>query len=171
MTTWVFREVVPLRGAARLDPQRVGEICRKIKEEHREKAADALWRAARSPRHYLHKCYEWDTAKAAEAHWRDTSQRIMTSICAVSDDNDEPAPAFISVSDGGARGYYEPTEIVNSVSLQLAVMKQAARDLSAWQKRYRLLGDLCGDVQKVQAKLDARIARSNGLNGAAASAA
>jgi hypothetical protein len=166
MPTYAFREVVAIRGGGKLDPQKIGEIISGT-EGH---IPTELWRAARKPDHYLHGCYEWNVRKAAEAHWRDTSERIMRSIYAVDEETDEMRPAFISIAADGERAYYEPTEIAGSLSLQLALMKAAKRDLSAFQKRYRMLADVCPLIVEAQAKIDAAIARA-GIAGPSASAA
>jgi hypothetical protein len=160
VSTWAFREVVPLRGGSKLDPQRVGAIIHEIKGKAPPDLPTALWQAARSPRHYLHKCYEWNVQRAAEAHWRDTSQRIMGSIYAVDEETDESQPAFISIVADSGRAYFEPPDIANNLSLQLAVMKAAQRDLMAFQKRYRMLADVCDLIEQAQAKIDAKIAAS-----------
>ena len=156
MTTYVFRDVVAIRGGKKLDPQIIGETISNL--EGRDKA-DALWRAAKSRRHYLHGCYEWDVQLAAEAHWRGTSLQIIRSIYAMDEASGEPAPAFVSIAaDGEGRGWYQPQELHGSLSLQLALMKAAQRDLVAFQRRYRMLADVCPLIAEAQERIDAALA-------------
>jgi hypothetical protein len=169
MANYIFRDVVPLRGKKHLDPQKVGEIIAALPAEDRP---EALWRAAKERGHYLHSCYEWNTQRAAEAHWRSTSLGIIRSIYVVSDsDPDEETPAFISITADTGRRFYEPTEIVGSLSLQVALMKAARRDLDAFRKRYRVLGEICGLVAAAQERLDEAIKRSTETGPSAADAA
>jgi len=156
MTQYVFREVVPLRGAKQLDAQKVGEIIAALPDK--DDRPTALWQAAKRRGHYLHNCYEWDVQVAAEAHWRDVSRHIMNSIYAVDDNTKDTTPAFLSIVADSGRRYYEPTEINRSMTLQLALLRAAQRDLAAWQRRYRMLHDICPLVAAAEEKLEAAVA-------------
>jgi hypothetical protein len=154
---YAFRDVVAIRGAGKLDPQKVGEIIEAITDRDRP---TALWKAAKSSRHYLHKCYEWDVQLAAEAHWRTVSENLIRSIYAVDTETHEQKPAFLSIAADDGRSYYHHSEIVGSASLQLALMKGAQRDLAAFQKRYRMLAVICPLIAAAQERIEEALAAS-----------
>lgn len=150
-----WREIVPLRGADKLEAQKVGTIIAGLKSNDKP---TELWQAARRPDHYLHGCYEWNPRKAAEAHWRDTSLRIIRCLYVVSED-EEPAPAFISLRyDGhGPRDFFQPDDIAGNKFLELETIRSAMRDLDAFKRRYRMLTDICQIISVAESKLSARI--------------
>jgi len=168
MTQYVFKDVVPLRGAKSLEAQKVGEIIEALEGDDKP---TLLWQAARSPEHHLHGCYEWDERKAAEAHWRDTSLSIIRCVYTTSGSNKEAQPAFISISNGGARDLYRVEQIAGNLELQLQVMRSAHRELESFQKRYRQLEDICRLVAPVQEQLGAKIEQVEGRRGRGSRAA
>jgi hypothetical protein len=163
--TYAFRDVVAVRSVGKLDPQKVGEIIEAITGPDKP---TALWKAAKSSRHYLHKCYEWDVQLAAEAHWRAVSLDIMRCVVAVDTDTQEKQPAFLSIVAAEGRDYFHHTQVVGNASLQLALMKAAQRDLVAFQTRYRMLAVICPLISEAQQRIDAALAESAGRLAASA---
>jgi hypothetical protein len=160
MVKYVFRDFVPIKNAAKLDAQKVGESLERIfAATTGADKADAVWRAAQSPRHYLHKCFEWDVQKAAEAHWHDTAENIIRVI-RVQTKNGDAVPAYISVSDARGTTYHSVGDIIKSADLQTAVMRNARRDLVAWQLRYQMLRDICDIVAKAEKRISEKLGES-----------
>jgi len=153
-----WREIVVLRGSKELDPQKVGELIEAIPDRDK---ADALWRAARRGDHYLHGCFEWNTTKAAQAHWRSTAERIIRSIYIQSEPDDTPRQAFVSINDGAGRAYHHLPEIQTNLSFQLETMRLALRDLNAFRTRYRMFREVCEVVREAEDRLEERMAAAS----------
>ena len=164
MIRYVFREDEPIRikGAANANPQVIGELLAKLADASGgELAPRNVVDAARAKNHPLHPHFEWNDSLAAEAYRLDQARNLIR-IVRVEDDKaeDGTAPAFISINDGDGRAYRKVEEVKRSVDLQLALLKQARRDLDAWQRRYREIVDVCKIVDDARTKLDQRIAKS-----------
>ena len=158
MITYVFRDdPVTIRNASKADPQKIGEALAEIKAKHGgDLRPRYVWSAVKDhPRHPLHKHFQWDVQKAAEAHWTDQARELIRVVRVVDSErpDDPPVPAFISVSDKGGASYRSASEIRSSAYYQHIVMKQALRDLESWQRRYRELSDVCPMVSAAAAKL------------------
>jgi hypothetical protein len=100
----------------------------------------------------LHKHFEWDDEKAAH-QFRIEQARCLISVIHVEDDASKAGHtrAFISVKDDEAGICYRPLkEVRESLDLQVAVLKQAERDLESWTKRYADLAEVVAIVKKAQ---------------------
>lgn len=142
MIRYVFAEnkVIAIKNANKANPQKLGEELARIQKRNGGNLKpEMLWREAQgNPKHpaYIH--YEWDVQKAAEAHWTDTSRRIINSIVPLDDEGEEmEIPAFISANTGGGVGYRHYTEVMESDQLRQTILEGAERDLRAFQQRYR----------------------------------
>jgi len=154
VTTYVFREFVPIKNSRKLDAQQVGEIIDALDADDKP---DALWKAARDRKHYLHGCFEWDIRKAAEAHWRDTASALIRCVLVV-EGNNAPVPAFISVSTkADGQRYVTPSEVVSNAALQLRMLQTAMRDLQAWARRYSMLRSVTPMIEGAARQLDDQI--------------
>jgi hypothetical protein len=140
------------------DPQVIGDALEAIAAEHegRLNVPDVI-EAATAKSHPLHPYFEWNNKIAADAWRRDQARAIIRSVRIVRDDRDdeEPPPAFVSVTDDG-RAYRATTEVVSNIHLQAAVLRAAERELSAFEHRYRMLLDICALVREARAKIVAR---------------
>lgn len=157
MIRYVFKDApVAILNAKKADPQKIGSALAKIAEENAGRLTPtAVVDAAQSPKSPLHRHFEWDDSKAAAAYRLDQA-RALISVLRIEDDGEEPTRAFLSVKDGAGVSYRTTQEVSNSVDLQLAVLKQAEADLSAFQRRYRELVDICDDVVRAREKVTAR---------------
>ena len=153
-----WREVVPLKGAGKLDAQRTGEIIANLKSEDKP---TELWREAKKPGHYLNGCYEWNVTKAAQSHWRDTSLKIIRAVFVVTIEDDEEArkPAFVSLPVGDRRDFYTPAQIAGNFDLELVLMRAALRDLENFKRRYQNLRGICKILDTAKTTLEAELAR------------
>ena len=157
MIQYVFRDDEPIRikAASKADPQVFGEALDRITKEHGGRLTpDAVVETARSANHPLHAHFEWDDKVAAESYRLDQARSIIRMVRVVDDEaNDGTARAFLSVSDNKGVAYRSITEVKSSAELQMAVLKQADRDLDAFMRRFRDMTDVCADVQSARKKV------------------
>lgn len=160
MIRYVFREEpVAILNAKKADPQKIGQALAKIAQDGGGRLTPpAVVEAARNARSPLHRHFEWDDAKAAQSYRLDQARAII-GVIRIDDDTEEPTRAFLSVKDAAGVSYRTAAEVGGSLDLQLAVLRQAEKDLDAWTRRYRELADACADVtsarEKVRLKRDA----------------
>jgi hypothetical protein len=157
MIRYVFREPLALKNADKASPQKIGEALADIAEAHSGRLTPGdVVEAARNKRSPLNPHFEWNDAAAAEQYRLDQA-RSLIRVVRVEDDTDEPKRAYISIGDADGVSYRSLGEVQASTQLQLIVLKQAGRDLSAWRKRYRELADLCESVRVVEEQVSARL--------------
>ncbi len=152
MIRYVFAEdkVIAIKNADKANPQKLGEAIAMIADRSGGKIdPEMLWRDAHgNPEHpaYLH--FEWDVQKAAEAHWTDTSRRIIRAIVPLDDAGEQmDIPAFISTNTGGGVGYHLYKEVLGSEHLRKSVLESAERELLSFQQRYRRFAELFAAVE------------------------
>jgi hypothetical protein len=159
---YVFRnEPLTIKAAKKANPQVIGEALAKIAEQQGGRLTpEAVVEAARSPRHPLHKHFEWDDQAAAAAFRLDQARGIIRIVRVEDDDAPEGCVrAFLSVADKGT-AYRGVQEVRTSVSLQTLVLRQAERDLEAFERRYRELTEICDLVRVAREALSDRLART-----------
>jgi hypothetical protein len=146
--------VIALRNAKDGSAQRIGEALERITEENKgHLTPEAVVSAARSPRHVLHRHFDWNDATAAES-WRLSQARgVIRSVKIVAEDHDRPLPAFLSVHSTHGTSYRPLSEIMVSKDLQRRVMVQAEKDLASFETRYRNLQDICVLVSEARERL------------------
>jgi len=151
-----------IKNAKDADAQQIGEAFEAIAIKYgpRLKAGPALIEA-RKPRHPLHKHIEWRDAVAAEKHRLAQMNELIGCIVRFDPAKTESKPqrAWLSIHDAEGTSYRNVDEVLNSVDLQMRVMQQAHRDLSAWRNRYAELADICDLVRVAENRLQSEIAR------------
>jgi hypothetical protein len=158
---YVFRESVPhvgFRNKEKANPQRIGEAIEKARKAVRpgEDVRAYLEQKARDKRHAMHPLLEWDDAVCG-VKYRMEQINDLIRIIAVEDDAGEQTPAFISVVASPApRAFYTPQEIMTSRDLQYAALRDAERDLLAFERRYRWMTDICSEVAEIRRKIRER---------------
>lgn len=142
------------------DAKVIGEALAKISAAQRGRLkAEHVVDAARPTAHPLHRFFEWRDKVAAEAFRREQARSLIRAIEIVREDDEEgTAPAFVSITADDGRSYRSMEEVLTNVSLQLAVLKAAERDLRNFEKRYRELLDICDLVRSARERLGKRIA-------------
>lgn len=156
MIRYVFRdEFVALKGAKDADPQIIGEALEAISAAHggllTPEAVVANARAENSP---LHRHFEWRDDVAASLYRLDQAREVIRVVRV--DEGDEQPRAFLSISDKGGTAYRSLSAVRGNSQLQLIVLRQAERDLEAWERRYQDLKDICEAVSVARAKVAAR---------------
>lgn len=158
MIKYIFKEgIVPIKNAEKANPQRIGEAIAKIAAEHggRFMPEHGLL-AAKDPKHPFHPHLEWNDKVAAHAHRMDQMRQLVRLVATIDEATEQPKPAFISISDDGT-AYRTVNEVENSAALQLQVLKQALRDLQAFETRYRMLQAVCTSVRAARERVQEEI--------------
>lgn len=135
-------------NADKANPQKIGEALDAIRRRNdgRLQPPDVV-EAAKAKNSPLYRHFQWDVHKAAHAHWVDQARDIIRSIVVVEVDR-PPAPAFISVNHPKeGRSYRSAEDVVMSRELSTLVLRQAERDLEAFEKRYAELAEICQIVR------------------------
>jgi hypothetical protein len=157
MIRYVFKdEPVAILNAKKADPQKIGQALAEIAEEGGGRLTPpAVVAAARNPRSPLHRHFEWDDVKAAEAYRLDQARAII-GVIRIEEDDQEVSRAFLSVRDPDGVSYRTAADVAGSLDLQLAVLRQAEKDLDAWTRRYKDIQDVCVDVVAAREKVRSR---------------
>jgi hypothetical protein len=158
MLSYTFKDgPVTIKNSRKADPQKIGAALAKIAEQQKGRLTPpAVVEAARDQKHPLHRYFEWDDQIAAESYRMDQARVLIRSVRIVRDDDEEPAPAFLSVTDKGGVSYRTLKDVMDSADLQNSVLVSAERDLAAFEKRYRVLSDICDIIRDAREKVAAR---------------
>ena len=102
---------------------------------------DAVLEAAADPGHVLHKHFEWDDGKAAEAHRR-WQARALIARCRITLDprTETSIRAFVSLPSDRREGGYRLTESVISDDDQRAeLVRDMRRRVTYWSRQAELM--------------------------------
>ena len=158
MIRYEFKDApLTIKNAKKADPQKIGEAIDKVataNDGHIKPAA--IVEAARASRSPLHRHFEWDDEKAADAYRIEQARTLIRSIRTI-DDTGDAKPAFLSVNEKAGVSYRTFSDVMSSTDLQYAVLKQADRDLEAWESRYQELTDICKVVSTARGMLSKKI--------------
>ena len=164
MIRYVFKEQpFNLLNNKDADPQKIGEAVARIKQQTTGRCnSKTILEAARNKANYLHRFIEWNNALAAEKYRLDQIRELVRCIDVVDDDVQEgkPMPAFISLIERAGRGYHTAREVIDSVDLQNAALRQAEADLSAYERRLEQFKDICDAIRVARELIAARRAKS-----------
>jgi hypothetical protein len=157
---YVFREETPLsiKGAAFADPQVIGEELDRIAAANAGKLTPkATVAAAADPANPLHPHFEWDDARAAHAHRLHQARHLISLVRIVDDERHHDPPAFLTLADGARGTSYRPlAAVLKSADLQLTVLRQAEADLTAFERRYRMLYEVCDLIREARERVSER---------------
>jgi hypothetical protein len=151
------------KDSAKADPQVIGETLEAIGRQHKGQLRPRyIWEAARaSPRHPLHRHFEWNVQKAAEQNWDDVARRLTRSIMILpidAESNQPPRRAWLSVP---GEGYQTVAKVMDEAAMQYKVMRSALAELEGFIDRYNSLDSVCGSALKTaRSQLAARLAAS-----------
>lgn len=156
MIKYVFKEdFVAIKNAAKANPQKIGEFLASVAEKHGGALRpDDVVAEAQNPRCPAHKHFEWNDTVAAHAYRKDQARELIR-VVRVLDEEEVPQRAFLSVSDKDGVAYRPLEQVLTSHDLQLQVMKQALRDIAAFERRYSDLEDICALVRVARDRLEA----------------
>ena len=136
--------------------QVAGEVCERLSAEERLTPRE-LVDESRDEGAPLHKAFEWDDAKAADAYRMSQASYIIRSVELVREDVSEPVRAFVSVSvtDDGARCYQSIEPTLREAATREAVLEEARRELDAFKRKYRGLEELAAVIAAIEQALAA----------------
>lgn len=141
MQRYQFKSNAPRHKEA--DAQVYGEALEELRDDAGVILADDVWRAARAPEHVMHKEFQWDRDKAAQAHWRQRARALISMVLVVS--NDEPANmptrAYynLAVRPGRRRDYMATENIIDDGVLRARMHEMALRELRSFSHRFHQL--------------------------------
>lgn len=155
MIRYVFNDgPLYFKGAKDADAQKIGEALASVAAQNEDRLTPpAVVDAAEDEAHPLHPHFDWDN-DVAGPKWRITQAQALIRAVKVEPikEEDEPARAFLSISDRGV-SYRPLQQVLDSADLQARLLASAERDLEAFQHRYRTLSDICEDVERVRQKI------------------
>ena len=165
MIRYVFRDAPNpiVKRVKKADPQKIGEALDEVKRATKGKCnARTFLKAATDRSNYLHRFLEWNDRVAGHAHRLEQMRELVRCIDIVSpDDDDKQIPAFISLTaDKGGRSYHLVQDVLESVDLQVAALKQARADLESYERRFAAFDDLCSALRKARELIDERIEKN-----------
>lgn len=155
MIRYIFDEApVRLKNAKEADPQKIGEALEKIRVAHGgELEPKHVVEEARREGHALHKFFEWDDKKAAEAFRIDQARGIIRIVRVDDPEEQTRHRAFLSINGPDGTSYRSLADIRTSRSMQARLLLQAERELEGFERRYGELRDVCALVAEARGLL------------------
>ena len=88
----------------------------------------------------LHSCFEWNDGEAAEKYREQQARHIINCLCLKTEQKEaEPVRAFFNIE----KTVYESTGvIIQQEDKRAALLRQALRELEAFQRKYNTLKEL-----------------------------
>lgn len=124
----------------KIDAQAAGlELAQIEKQTNRSLTPADVLERARTNNSALHGHFEWDNAKAAEAHRIGQAGELIRAIVIdVSKSNlsTKAIRAFVSVEREGVRSYTSTAHALSDKELRAQVVRKAWEDLEAWRQRH-----------------------------------
>lgn len=142
--------VLAIHKAKDADPQKIGEELDRLTSANGGRLeTQIVVNAAKSSRSVLHKHFEWNVERAANAHWNDQARKLIASIRIVADHGTEKrmTRGFVSISDDDGRAYHHLETVLTNRDLQLRFLQRAEADLNSFERRYRQLKEICELVE------------------------
>lgn len=132
-----------------VDPNKARKALLDVQRKAGELTDVAVVASAKSPANLLHPLFEWNNAKAANAHRLRTAQTIMRAVKIVYTERKDKVPvrAFemikkSSVRDKGTRTVYGThEEAVSDPVARENLINEALRQLLAWRRRWYMLNE------------------------------
>jgi hypothetical protein len=156
------------------NPQAVGEELARITAAHDGLLVPIkIIEVARAEKSVLHRHFDWDDAEAAQ-YWRLGQARHLVSSIRIIDDKAQDRSAltraYVSITADGVTAYHRVSDVVNNATLQDLLLRQADRELAAFERRYKELTDICSLVQEARQRISERRARQRQGDSPAAAA-
>jgi len=145
MIKYAFRdEPLTIKHKAKAQPQKIGEVLAQIAAANKgHLRPKAVVSEARNAKHLLHRHFEWNDEVAGELYRLDQARTLIRAVQIVNEKDDSKTPAFISIAEKAGVSYRTLTDVLTNADLQAQALKQAERDLEAFEKRYRQFEEIC----------------------------
>lgn len=110
---------------------------------------------ARNEASALHRMFEWNDGKAAEAYRLSQANNLIRVSVVVSEQTGEPIRAFVSLSEDRykGRGYRASVDVMSDAKLFAMLLEDAKRELEAFYRKYEKLkveGELTGVFSAIE---------------------
>lgn len=106
---------------------------------------------ARDENTELHKCFEWDDTKAAEA-WRKSQARTICGSLVVVEEKTETEPVTFRIlqHDSEEQAYKPVTLILKNETEYQRLLKQAKAELQSFKSRYKNIVELRNVIDEIE---------------------
>ena len=123
-----------------------GRYLAQIHNDYGEISPKLLVDKARDENNILHNCFEWNDGIAAEQYRMTQAALLIRCIVVVSDKKEDETRAFVSVplSEVEQRSYHTVNVVMENDFAKSQLLKQAERDIIAFQQKYKTLKELSG---------------------------
>jgi hypothetical protein len=122
------------------DAQRVGTVIGELTTTMGKVTPKAVLEVARDPSSVLHRYFEWDDTRAAEAHRLGQATYLLRSIeVSYSGKPEERARAFHIIRSEGTRGYVPLQMILTDQDMTEQLVRRAKDEQVSWARRYQAL--------------------------------
>ena len=115
------------------------------------RAGDVVDFARAHPESALHGQFTWDVQKAARKRWLDEARQIIRVYVNVLKEETPEVRAFVSLESdrltGG--GYRTMAEVLTNPERRSELLRQAVKELRAWQQRYDELHELASLFEQI----------------------
>jgi len=144
--------------------QMAGEYLEELEKKHSALTPEIVLEESRDENAVLHKCFEWDDAKAAEGYRLVQARNIIRNITVKIEKQDSPAlitRAFVNVQDESTqeKGRFVSVEIaVTDEEMKKQVLKNALYELQLFKNKYAEcyeLGKIFADIEELEKTLSA----------------
>jgi hypothetical protein len=134
-----FKEGHPIPKG--ISPTDAGKAIEQLISKHGEARPEHLVDAARSKKHPLHHCFEWDDSKAAHEHRLNQARYVLRAVMIVREDRPEVTlRAFVNIERAG--GWKAIGTVLSEPSSRTLLLQQALSDLRAFERKYATLSEL-----------------------------
>ena len=136
------------------DPQQAGELCEELSKTIGLTPKN-LVDASRDKNAPLHKDFEWDNNKAAEAYREGQARILIANLITVDvvDDQSEPVRAFYNIeySNVNSGTYESAISIMSSDEKRAILLRNAKDELTRFKKKYSTLKELANVFKAIDA--------------------
>lgn len=167
----VYRFKALARCADGLDAQVVGDYLEQLRQQHGHLPPEVVVAAAQAPASPIHRAFEWDDTKAADAYRLAQAAQLIRAVVIEMDATHAPVVvrAFVSVTgDDTARTYQGIQEVLRHDAMRDELLRAAGRELGAWRRKYEVLAELSAVFEAIDAQwpsADATAASVTGRQG------
>ncbi len=143
--------------------QVVGEELSRIRAKYGRRFKPAhLVKEAQKVNNPLHPCFEWNTQKAAMAHWLDQARFIIRVVVVVKVDDRRLPPGVravtgLVVKSPDGRKEYDYVDTICAMSTESGrrrLLEEALRELQMFKDKYAHLAELAGLMRAIERLLD-----------------
>lgn len=134
-----------------VDAQTAGDELERIRSTHNGLTPEAVVDESRPEDAPLHPVFQWDDKEAANKYRLIQAQQLIRSITIVVKSSDEQEPVALRVYHHVQNDYKPLQVIVSSVDMMEELMKDALKDLDAFEHKYNMLKDLAPVFNAIKA--------------------